>query len=100
MRLLSLASSLRAAGHGPRATGYRLASVVIDSPLSELLPCAVQVSPSLSPLLLPPWPVSSPTAQHQLQPVAALRGTPAVELALRKLETVGTLMMTTAAPRR
>ena len=32
------------------------------------------------------------------QPVAALRGTPAVELALRKLETVGTFMMTTAHP--
>jgi len=37
-------------------------------------------------------------AQHQLQPVAALRGTPAVELALRKLDTVGTFMMTTAHP--
>ena len=33
-----------------------------------------------------------------LQPVAALRGTPAVELALRKLDTVGTFMMTTAHP--
>ncbi|MCC7126931.1 MAG: PIG-L family deacetylase [Acidobacteria bacterium] len=42
--------------------------------------------------------VSTPSAQHQLQPVAALRGTPAVELALRKLDTVGTLMMTTAHP--
>jgi LmbE family N-acetylglucosaminyl deacetylase len=39
-----------------------------------------------------------PAAQHQLQPVAALRGTPALELQLRKLETVGTLMMTTAHP--
>jgi len=39
-----------------------------------------------------------PAAQHQLQPVAALRGTPAVELALRKLDTVGTFMMTTAHP--
>ena len=38
------------------------------------------------------------SAQHQLQPVAALRGTPAVELALRKLDTVGTFMMTTAHP--
>jgi LmbE family N-acetylglucosaminyl deacetylase len=42
--------------------------------------------------------VSVPSAQHQLQPVAALRGTPAVELALRKLDTVGTFMMTTAHP--
>jgi LmbE family N-acetylglucosaminyl deacetylase len=41
---------------------------------------------------------SAPSAQHQLQPVAALRGTPAVELALRKLDTVGTFMMTTAHP--
>jgi LmbE family N-acetylglucosaminyl deacetylase len=42
--------------------------------------------------------VTAPRAQHQLQPVAALRGTPAVELALRKLDTVGTFMMTTAHP--
>ena len=43
--------------------------------------------------------VSAPSrAQHQLQPVSALRGTPAVELALRKLDTVGTFMMTTAHP--
>jgi len=42
--------------------------------------------------------VSATRAQHQLQPVAALRGTPAVELALRKLDTVGTFMMTTAHP--
>lgn len=39
-----------------------------------------------------------PSAQHQLQPIAALRGTPALELALRKLDTIGTLMMTTAHP--
>ena len=38
------------------------------------------------------------TAQHQLQPVAALRGEPALELALRKLDTVGNFMMTTAHP--
>jgi LmbE family N-acetylglucosaminyl deacetylase len=38
------------------------------------------------------------TAQHQLQPVAALRGAPALELALRKLDTVGSFMMTTAHP--
>jgi len=35
---------------------------------------------------------SIPSAQHQLQPVAALRGAPALELALRKLETVGTFI--------
>ncbi|MGE3275870.1 MAG: PIG-L family deacetylase [Vicinamibacterales bacterium] len=39
-----------------------------------------------------------PGAQHQLQPVAQLRGQPALELALRKLDTVGTFMMTTAHP--
>jgi LmbE family N-acetylglucosaminyl deacetylase len=39
-----------------------------------------------------------PSAQHQLQPVAALRGQAALELALRKLDTVGTFMMTTAHP--
>ena len=38
------------------------------------------------------------TAQHQLQPVSTLRGTPALELALRKLDTVGSFMMTTAHP--
>lgn len=37
-------------------------------------------------------------AQHQLQPIAAMRGEPALELALRKLDTIGTLMMTTAHP--
>jgi LmbE family N-acetylglucosaminyl deacetylase len=38
------------------------------------------------------------TAQHQLQPVSNLRGEPALELALRKLDTVGNFMMTTAHP--
>ncbi|MEY4094397.1 MAG: hypothetical protein RLZZ53_1596, partial [Acidobacteriota bacterium] len=38
------------------------------------------------------------TAQHQLQPIAALKGAPALELALRKLDTVGSFMMTTAHP--
>lgn len=38
------------------------------------------------------------TAQHQLQPVAQLKGEPALELALRKLDTVGNFMMTTAHP--
>ena len=42
---------------------------------------------------------SVPTrAQHRLQPVAALNGRPALELILRKLDTVGNLMMTTAHP--
>ncbi|MGH9386572.1 MAG: PIG-L family deacetylase, partial [Vicinamibacterales bacterium] len=40
----------------------------------------------------------SARGQHQLQPIAALRGEPALELALRKLDTIGTLMMTTAHP--
>src|SRR5688572_7607152 len=38
------------------------------------------------------------TAQHQLVPVAQLRGEPALELQLRKLDTVGNVMMTTAHP--
>src|SRR5215218_5486991 len=38
------------------------------------------------------------TAQHQLVSVAALKGEPALELALRKLDTVGNFMMTTAHP--
>ena len=38
------------------------------------------------------------TAQHQLVPVAQLRGEPALELELRKLDTVGNFMMTTAHP--
>ncbi|HET9704889.1 MAG TPA: hypothetical protein VFP85_12690, partial [Vicinamibacterales bacterium] len=41
---------------------------------------------------------SHSTAQHQLQPVSNLRGEPALELALRKLDTVGNFMMTTAHP--
>ncbi len=39
-----------------------------------------------------------PAAQHHLVSVAAMRGKPALELALRKLDTVGTFMMTTAHP--
>ena len=42
--------------------------------------------------------VSVARAQHQLHPVTNLTGTPALELALRKLDTVGTFMMTTAHP--
>lgn len=42
---------------------------------------------------------SLPTrAQHRLQPVSAMTGRPALELQLRKLDTVGNLMMTTAHP--
>ena len=37
-------------------------------------------------------------AQHRLQPVATLTGAPALELQLRKLDTVGSVMMTTAHP--
>lgn len=37
-------------------------------------------------------------AQHRLQPVAAMTGRPALELMLRKLDTVGNVMMTTAHP--
>jgi LmbE family N-acetylglucosaminyl deacetylase len=40
----------------------------------------------------------APGAQHRLQPVVALRGQPALELMLRKLDTIGNLMMTTAHP--
>src|SRR5512145_3088804 len=42
--------------------------------------------------------VSVARAQHQLHPVTNLTGTPAVELALRKLDTVGNFMMTAAHP--
>jgi LmbE family N-acetylglucosaminyl deacetylase len=38
------------------------------------------------------------TAQHQLVPVSQMRGQPALELQLRKLDTVGNFMMTTAHP--
>ena len=38
------------------------------------------------------------TAQHQLVPVSQLKGAPALEFALRKLDTVGNFMMTTAHP--
>jgi len=38
------------------------------------------------------------TAQHQLVPVSQLKGAPALELALRKLDTVGNFMMSTAHP--
>ena len=38
------------------------------------------------------------TAQHKLIPISELRGEPALELQLRKLDTVGNFMMTTAHP--
>jgi LmbE family N-acetylglucosaminyl deacetylase len=41
---------------------------------------------------------ASTATQHRLQPVAALGGEPALELMLRKLDTVGNFMMTTAHP--
>lgn len=41
---------------------------------------------------------AGPGAQYRLQPVATLRGAPALELMLRKLDTVGNIMMTTAHP--
>ncbi len=50
----------------------------------------------LSAVALSPW--VGAHAQHRLQPVSALSGRPALELALRKLDTVGNLMMTTAHP--
>jgi LmbE family N-acetylglucosaminyl deacetylase len=40
----------------------------------------------------------APAAQHRLQPIATERGELALRLLLRKLDTVGTLMMTTAHP--
>src|SRR5688500_12632456 len=42
--------------------------------------------------------LARPDAQHRLQPVTTMRGEPAFELMLRKLDTVGTFMMTTAHP--
>lgn len=42
--------------------------------------------------------LADPGAQHRLLPVSALRGKPALELMLRKLDTVGNFMMTTAHP--
>jgi LmbE family N-acetylglucosaminyl deacetylase len=42
--------------------------------------------------------ISTPIAQHRLLPIAAQRGEPALALMLRKLDTVGNFMMTTAHP--
>ncbi len=42
--------------------------------------------------------VTLPSAQHRLQPVQGLAGRPGLELMLRKLDTVGSFMMTTAHP--
>jgi LmbE family N-acetylglucosaminyl deacetylase len=41
---------------------------------------------------------SHSSAQHQLIPISEMRGAPALELQLRKLDTVGSFMMTTAHP--
>jgi LmbE family N-acetylglucosaminyl deacetylase len=41
---------------------------------------------------------AGPGAQHRLQPVQSLAGRPGLELMLRKLDTVGSFMMTTAHP--
>ena len=43
-------------------------------------------------------PSAHSSAQHQLIPVSQMRGEPALELQLRKLDTVGNFMMTTAHP--
>jgi LmbE family N-acetylglucosaminyl deacetylase len=40
----------------------------------------------------------APAAQHRLQPVTTERGEPALRLMVRKLDTVGNFMMTTAHP--
>jgi LmbE family N-acetylglucosaminyl deacetylase len=42
--------------------------------------------------------ISAPLAQHRLLPVASQRGEPALAIMLRKLDTVGNFMMTTAHP--
>jgi LmbE family N-acetylglucosaminyl deacetylase len=42
--------------------------------------------------------ISAPIAQHRLQPITTVRGEPALRLMLRKLDTVGNFMMTTAHP--
>jgi LmbE family N-acetylglucosaminyl deacetylase len=42
--------------------------------------------------------ISTPVAQHRLLPISAQRGEPALALMLRKLDTVGNFMMTTAHP--
>ena len=55
-----------------------------------------------SPILLASLIIAAASAhsssQHQLVPVAQLKGVPALELQLRKLDTVGNFMMTTAHP--
>ena len=49
-------------------------------------------------VLLASVPSVHSSAQHQLIPVSQMRGEPALELQLRKLDTVGNFMMTTAHP--
>ncbi|MCC6992132.1 MAG: PIG-L family deacetylase, partial [Acidobacteria bacterium] len=60
--------------------------------MRRLLPASVLVA------LVLVTPFTPTHAQHRLRPVAEMTGRPALELALRKLDTVGNLMMTTAHP--
>ncbi len=60
--------------------------------MRRLLPLTLLVAVAFTLPLVPTH------AQNRLQPVAALTGRPALELALRKLDTVGNVMMTTAHP--
>ena len=60
--------------------------------MRRTLSVSVLVALALATLLVPT------DAQHRLQPIATMTGRPALELALRKLDTVGNVMMTTAHP--
>jgi LmbE family N-acetylglucosaminyl deacetylase len=60
--------------------------------MRRLLPVSVLAALALTTSLVPT------RAQHRLQPIAAMTGRPALELALRTLDTVGNVMMTTAHP--
>ncbi|HUU34844.1 MAG TPA: PIG-L family deacetylase, partial [Vicinamibacterales bacterium] len=60
--------------------------------MRRLLPVSVLVALVLATSFAPTH------AQNRLRPVAGMTGRPALELALRKLDTVGNLMMTTAHP--
>ena len=60
--------------------------------MRRLLPVSVFVALVLATLFVPTH------AQNRLRPVTELTGRPALELALRKLDTVGNVMMTTAHP--
>ncbi len=60
--------------------------------MRRLLPVSVLVTVALAASF------AATHAQHRLRPVTELSGRPALELALRKLDTVGNVMMTTAHP--